>query len=183
MLLNNLFTILKSGYSRFISESTSWQIPNSIITASDGTSNNGWFYSSSPSASSTGGITNQLQVLIGIGDDAVASKASFYVGVGTGSEDPSGNEYTLTNAKLAKVQRSNFAINSDGALTASCTITNTDESAVTYSEIGLFLYGSFATSSSAHPNKYVMVSRELLDAPITLQAGESATLTCTFAWS
>lgn len=180
MLLNNFFNILKAGYSHFFSNSNTWQDESCVITSFDGVSNNGWFYSYS-----NNGVFDQLSYMLGIASgDSLKSNANFRIAVGTDDTEPAATDYKLTSAVFSdRIMSANFAKTSDGKLTGSAVITNSAEGAVTFKEIGLILYGNFAVSSSSKSNKYVLVSREILDTPITLQPGESATLTVIFAWA
>lgn len=180
MLLNNFFSALKAGYGQFAAGSEVWQSVGNVATSMDGVSNNGWYY-----AYSRDDIFNQIKYLLGIsGDSSAKSNARIRIAVGAGNTDPAPTDYTLTDACIsATIQPSNYAKNDDGKLTGSAIVTNRGSDAIVYREIGVVLYGQFAVSSSSRPYKNLLLSRELLTSPITLQPGESATVTVVFDWS
>ena len=59
------------------------------------------------------------------------------------------------------------------------TVTNTGETDVTISEIGYFVQmkGGTTVNSTSTTNYYIMLDRTLLDTPVTIPAGNSATIT------
>lgn len=93
-----------------------------------------------------------------------------YIAVGSGNTAPTVNDYTLESEITGLKNIGNFVNNGVNGLTISATITNATNSDVTIKEYGLYGYQSA-------DSKWTMLTRTVLDSPITLEAGEIATIT------
>lgn len=102
--------------------------------------------------------------------DTLASDRNGYIAVGSGNTAPTANNYTLESEITGLNNVGNFVNNEVNGLTISATITNDTNSDVTIKEYGLYGYQSA-------DNKWTMLTRTVLDSPITLEAGEIATIT------
>lgn len=93
-----------------------------------------------------------------------------YIAVGSGNTAPTANDYSLESEVTGLNNIGVFINNGVNGLTISGTISNTTSNNVTIKEYGLYGYQSA-------DNKYTMLTRTVLDNPITLEAGEIATIT------
>lgn len=180
MILNNLLNTIRAGYNHYIAKSNVWYLEGLIIRSIDGISNNGYFNATS--------MMRSITQVIGLSDaenpinyPGISTK----IAIGTGDSAPEADDYTLTDYILSETApTSSMLPNEDGNFTLAALITNGTGEEKTFSEIGLCcVINQFQTAASSYSsNKPVMVTRELLDTPITLGAGESATVTATFKW-
>lgn len=100
--------------------------------------------------------------------------------VGTGTTDAAPDDYQLESdatSSFSSVQTAR-AINmdADGNMVTTFTLTgqNSGSEAVTITEVGVFLGAFFTASTSSYPgiNQYIMVIRQLLNSPITVEPGK-----------
>ena len=98
-----------------------------------------------------------------------------YIAVGSGNTAPTANDYSLESKITGLNNTGTFSNNGVNGLTISGTITNTTNNNVTIKEYGLYGYQSVS-------NKYTMLTRTVLDNPITLETGEIATITINIAF-
>lgn len=105
--------------------------------------------------------------------------------VGSSNAVESASDYTLTSLITTGISGS-IAIQSrtvdasgNSKVTLLVTITNTGATDVTISEIGYFVQmkGGTTVGSTTTTNYYIMLDRTLLDTPVTIPAGSSATIT------
>lgn len=99
-----------------------------------------------------------------------ASDKYGYIAVGSGNTAPTANDYSLESEVTGLNNMGVFINNGVNGITISATITNITSNNVTIKEYGLYGYQSA-------DNKYTMLTRTVLDNPITLEAGEIATIT------
>ena len=93
-----------------------------------------------------------------------------YIAVGSGNTAPTANDYSLESEITGLNNTGIFSNNGVNGFTISGTITNTTSNNVTIKEYGLYGYQSA-------DSKYTMLTRTVLDNPMTLEAGEIATIT------
>lgn len=113
-----------------------------------------------------------------------ANNASSYgIQFGNGTTEPAPTDYNLSGTVLGtdlavSVKRTREEDTDGVTHTAVLTITNNNAADVTISEVGLFQSGyyPYGNNSSETP---MMVDRTLLDAPLTIPAGEVGQLTYT----
>lgn len=113
----------------------------------------------------------------------VLNSSGYGIRLGTGTTAPTENDYSLesviTSGLSASINNSSIR-NSSGNIETifAVTVTNTSASNITIGEIGYYgvqpMYDSEGSSSSSNHN--VMYDRTLLNAPVTISAGDSATI-------
>lgn len=102
--------------------------------------------------------------------DTSLSDRCGYIAVGSGNTAPTANDYSLESEVTGLSNTGIFSNNGVNGLTISATITNITSNNVTIKEYGLYGYQS-------SDSKWTMLTRTVLDNPITLEAGEIATIT------
>lgn len=182
MILNNVLNTIRAGYGHFKANSRVWQTEGAVVKATDGTVNNGYFRTDYNST------YNAILYCVGINfESAPSSQLGYFnvhIGIGTSDASPTAEDSTLENMLLsASVSAQTFQTNEEGKLTVAAIVTNNTGSSKTYKEIGLIVNNQFQTGAASVVQKTVLLTRELLPEPITLGAGESATLTATFDWA
>lgn len=113
----------------------------------------------------------------------VVNSSSYGIRLGTGTTAPTENDYSLesviTSGLSASVNSSSIR-NSSGNIETifAVTVTNTSTSDITIGEIGYYGLQPMHTSegSAASSNYAIMYDRTLLNAPVTIGAGDSATI-------
>lgn len=98
-----------------------------------------------------------------------------YIAVGSGNTAPTANDYSLESEVTGLNNMGVFINNGVNGLTISATITNITSNNVTIKEYGLYGYQSA-------DSKYTMLTRTVLDNPITLEAGEIANININIAF-
>lgn len=98
------------------------------------------------------------------------SNQNGYIAIGSGNTAPTINDVSLESEITGLNNIGNFVNNGVNGLTISATITNVTNSDITIKEYGLYGYQSV-------DSKWTMLTRTVLDSPITLEAGEIATIT------
>lgn len=93
-----------------------------------------------------------------------------YIAVGSGNTAPTANDYSLESEVTGLNNIGVFINNGVNGFTISGTITNTTSNNVTIKEYGLYGY-------QAGDAKWTMLTRTVLDNPVTLEAGEITTIT------
>ena len=100
--------------------------------------------------------------------------------IGNGTAEPTAEDYSLSGSIItgySYIANYNRNITDDGvSVTATYTITNNNEEAITVSEIGLLA----AYDNNAYVNK-VLLERSLLETPITIEPGGVGKVTYTIA--
>lgn len=116
---------------------------------------------------------------------------SYGVVLGTGTTEPTIDDYTLSGDAITTIS-SNYTVENSidedemGATrTAMYTITNTGDDSITIGEIGIFVerrwQSKTTTGTSPRPyhHGFVMIERSLLETPITIPAGGVGQITYT----
>lgn len=93
-----------------------------------------------------------------------------YIAVGSGNTAPTANDYSLESKITGLNNTGIFSNNGVNGLTISAIIGNITSNNVTIKEYGL--YGQQAGDS-----KWTMLTRTVLDNPVTLEAGDITTIT------
>lgn len=117
-------------------------------------------------------MTNIVQVSIASSDTRFT-----YFRVGTGTTNPTPSDYDLENVNTDIVCTTVNTSFSDSTNTKvyNVTFSNSTASDITLTEIGM--YGKMPYYSNGYRTDYVMLDRTVLNAPVTIPAGESRTLT------
>lgn len=102
--------------------------------------------------------------------NASGSDRSGYIAVGNRNTAPTVNDYTLGGEITGLSNIGTFVNNGANGFTISATITNTTNSDVTIKEYGLYGY---QTADA----RWTMLTRTVLDSPLTLAPGEIVTIT------
>ncbi len=112
----------------------------------------------------------------------VANSSSNGIRLGTGTTAPTENDYALesiiASGMTATVITSSARVNGNIETIFAVTVTNTSTSDITIGEIGYYGVQPMYTSegSTASSNSTIMYDRTLLNAPVTIGAGDSATI-------
>ena len=138
-------------------------------------------YYSMPYASNTNG---RYYPAVGHINSAVRAETIPGIMVGTGSAQPTGNDYRLQSPILDNGSESNlitFSLdaNNNPEATILVPFTNTSSDSVTIREIGYVENVRCSASSGGTSSSYhrILLDRTLLDAPLTVPAGGTATIT------
>lgn len=175
MLTNNFYNMAKAGnYGMRIQTNQSYQMPGINVIATDGTQTNGWAERTYQRSEE-----NQLGwILFSNYSDRVWKLA---VGTGSGAFDPAMT--TLTNMLVSPyITNQNIGTDADGNMTISGIVTNNTENEYVISEVGYVTNLYLRVSASSGSQRDVLIARQLLETPITLQPGESATVTMVVEW-
>ena len=115
-----------------------------------------------------------------------ALSSSSTIRIGSGTTPATINDYNLESmlsSGFTSTISKEYGLDSDNNpyVTFTIAVSNTSSSAMTIGEIGLFLgFGASSTQyATSQTSSTVMVDRTVLDSPITIPAGEAATITYT----
>lgn len=177
MLTNNFYNMAKSGnYGMRIQTNQTYQAPGINVIATDGTQTNGW-------ADRTYQRNEEEQFGRVVFAKYADANGTWKLAVGTGTGEFNPAMTTLTNMLTSPyIYKDNIATDSNGNMTISGVITNTTESEYVISEVGYLNRMYLRVSASSGDWYDVLFARQLLEAPITLQPGESATVTMVVEW-
>lgn len=105
------------------------------------------------------------------------------VAVGTGSAEPTLNDYNLESPVShtdMPVSSSSFGVTANYTKQFTYVMQNATDAAITVSELGLFLRSSAITTGLT--KLCCLLGREVLDTPVTVQPGQTATFTYEIAF-
>lgn len=105
------------------------------------------------------------------------------VAVGTGSAEPTADDYTLESLVShtdMPVSSSTLGITASGTKQYTYILNNSTDAAITVAEIGLYLRSSAITTGLTP--LCCLLGREVLDTPVTVQPGQTATFTYEIAF-
>lgn len=95
-----------------------------------------------------------------------------YIAVGSGNTAPTVNDVSLENEITTLRNDGNVINNNENGITYTAILTNNSSSDITIKEYGLYVYSG----------SYKMLTRTVLNNYITLEAGESITITINIAF-
>ena len=95
-----------------------------------------------------------------------------YIAVGSGNTAPTPNDVSLENEITTLNNSGNILNNNENGITYTAILTNNTSSDITIKEYGLYVYSG----------SYKMLTRTVLNNYITLEAGESITITINIAF-
>lgn len=90
----------------------------------------------------------------------------FYIAVGSGNTEPTLNDVSLESEITTLANTGGITNNAEYGITYNATLTNTTVNDVIIKEYGIYVYN----------DAWIMLTRTVLDNPITLEAGEIATI-------
>lgn len=177
MLTNNFYNMAKAGnYGLRIQNNQVYQMPGINVIATDGTQTNGW-------AEKTYALSEEDQFARVVFAKYADSRGTWKLAVGSGTGEFNPAMTTLTNMLTSPyIYNDNIGTDSNGNMTISGVITNTTESEYVISEVGYLNRMYLRTSASSGEWRDVLFARQLLETPITLQPGESASVTMLVEW-
>lgn len=143
---------LKKIYATRMSSSTA---PSVELTNIDGT-----IYS--------GGVSN----VIPAGYSLSSGNNNCYIAVGSGDTAPTINDVSLENEITTLNNNGNVLNNNENGITYTAILTNNTNADITIKEYGLYVYSG----------SYKMLTRTVLNNYITLEVGESITITINIAF-
>ena len=109
--------------------------------------------------------------------DRLGSNTARGIVFGTGTTEPSLDDYSIANLIDPSIISMTYALNTnynDGIRIYTYNITNNSENPITISEYGYIdLFNCYIAGPIA---KYILFTHALLDIPVTIQAGETGTV-------
>ena len=130
-----------------------------------------------PGADGTGYTTNnQFAVYLLSGSTATCNNQFRCVTllVGTGTTPVTFDDYALTReTTLTTVGVQNPTVDKNGKFTISHTLQNNTSADITITELGLARAGDKANSYASTATSYILLTRDVLDNPVTIPVGES----------
>ena len=132
-------------------------------------------------------MTGNNSYPVWMSDNFSLSATGFGYKVGNGTTMPNENDYSMESiitAGLTGSVSSTGSRNSDGNVVklVAITLNNTSSGPITISEVGYYGTMQFVNSEGASSltNAQVLFSRDLLDTPVTINAGDSAIINYRF---
>ena len=126
-------------------------------------------------------VCNENQIIIPT--DGGTSWNGLIVAVGTGSTEPTADDYTLESLVShtdMPVSSSTLGITASGTKQYTYILNNATDTAITVTELGLYLRSPAITTGLTR--LCCLLGRELLDTPVTVQPGQTATFTYEIAF-
>ena len=121
-------------------------------------------------------VCSDNQVIIPTGGEA--SWNGLIVAVGTGSTEPTVDDYTLDSLVTytdMPVSSATVGVTASGTKQFTYVLNNATDAAITVTELGLYLRSSAMTTGLT--KLCCLLGRELLNTPVTVQPGQTATFT------